>query len=178
MAWRYVPAHTREAARTCVSVALHFSFKCRLNPCRQGGMTPQYAARSQVSANPLSEAFGKGEHMVAVVYSTWRTGSCRGSFAGELPHSPQSQLRASQGHQAKDNAHFPEFQDVSLSVHGDVRACACEELQRAHEYPILFVSLHPRAQQHRGTKAPCSSHVAPGRSHQATMSQPLCYEQG
>lgn len=174
MAWRYLPAHTREAARTCVSVALHFSFKCRLNPCQQGGMTPQHAARSQVSPNPLSEAFGKGEHMVTVVFSTLRTGSCRGSFAGELPHSPQSQLPASQGHQAKDNVH-------SLSF----RMYLCQCIETCMPVPVKSFREHMNSlyticlsQQHHGTKAPCSSHVAPGRSHQATMSQPLCYEQG
>ena len=173
-----MPAHTREAARTCVSAAFHFScFKCRLNPCQQGGTTPQYAARSQVSPNSLREAFGRGEHVVSVVFPTLRMGSCRGSFSGELPHAPQPQLPASQGHQAKGDVHFPEFQDVSLSVHRDVCACACDELQTAHEQPTLFISQHPRAQQHHGTKAPCSSPVAPGRSHQATTPQPLCYEQ-
>lgn len=164
--------HRQEAARTCVSAAFCFSgFKCRRNPCQQGGTTKQHAAKGQIC--PILLRFVRWEHMISVVFPTLRMDSCSGSCAEELLCSAQPQLPGSQGHQAKGNVHFPEFQDASLLVHWNVCACACAELEKAHEHTMLFVSQSPRAQQHHGTKAPHYSPAAPGCSHQAKILQPL-----
>lgn len=174
-----VSASTHE--RSCQnlwSCCFSLLFQMQAEPLPTGRDNMQCAARGQVSPNRSSEAFGRREHMVSVVFSTLRTGSYRGSVAGELPHPPHPQFPTSQGHLEKNNAHFPEFQDISPPTHQHVCACACSEPHRAHEQPALFVSQHPSTQQHHATKAPCSSPVAPGRSHQAPMPQPLRYEWG
>lgn len=159
-----VSASTDKKLQELVSAAFHFSgSKCRTNPCQQGGTAPEHAAKSQLCPNPLR--FVRWEYVVSVVFSTLRRGSCSGSCAEEMLCSAQPQLPGSQGQQAKDNVHFPEFQDVSLLVHWDVCACACAELEKAHEQTMLFVSQSSRAQQHRGTKAPHYSPAAPGCSH-------------
>lgn len=164
--------HGQEAARTCVSAAFLFSgSKCRRNPCQQGGTTPEHAAKPQICPNLLR--FVRWGHIVSVVFCTLRMGIYSSSCAEELLCSAQPQLPGSWEHQAKGSVHFPEFQDISLLVHWNVCACACAELEKAHEQTMLFVSQSSRAQQHHGTEAPHYSPAPPGCSHQAKMPQGL-----
>lgn len=133
--------HAQEKLQELVFLLLFTSpsFKCRLSPCQQGGATPPYAAGSQVSPNPPREEFGKGEHMVSVVFSMLRPGSCRGSFAGELPHSPRSQLPA-KGTRQKTRCIF-----LSFRMH----VCLCIDMcvpvpvvsSREHVDSLFFLSL-------------------------------------